>query len=168
MGYNTVGTDLEPRMIEYSEANLSWLTKRHDLAPRTYKLSVGDATDCQWTPPTIQHLSSIVHIACETYLGQPFSAEPAPEKLRQVMQDVDTIHRKFLQNVTRQTKPGFRMCLAVPAWKTKNGFKHLKMLDSLEELGYTRMSFVHAKNSQLIYHREGQIVGRELVVLTRV
>ncbi len=83
------------------------------------------------------------------------------------MQDVDTIHKKFLQNVARQTKPGFRLCIAVPAWKTKNGFQHLKTLDSLEELGYTRVSFAHARPKDLVYHREDQIVARELVVLIR-
>lgn len=60
-----------------------------------------------------------------------------------------------------------RICLAVPAWKTRKGFIHLPLLDSLEKLGYTRVSFVHADNNKLIYHREGQVVGRELVVLIR-
>jgi hypothetical protein len=83
------------------------------------------------------------------------------------MQDVNLIHKRFLQNVTRQTEPGFRMCIAVPAWKVSTGFKHLKVLDNLEELSYNRMKFVHAENKDLIYYREGQFVGRELVVLVR-
>ena len=160
MGYHTFGTDLEPRMIEYSQANLDWLEQKWKVEGGRWKVEAGDATNHQWD-------FSDVYIACETYLGQPFSAEPSPEKLRQVMQDVDTIHRKFLQNVGRQTKPGFRMCIAVPSWKTKNGFKHLKVLDSLEELGYNRISFVHPDTRDLIYHRENQVVGRELVILQR-
>jgi hypothetical protein len=105
------------------------------------------------------------------------------------MQDVDTIHRKFLKNVARQTKPGFQMCVAIPAWRAMQSsvishqssdqssitddrrqttFHHLKVLDSLEEMGYTRMSFAHVSNDQLIYHRPDQIVARELVVLQRI
>lgn len=167
MGFDVYGTDLEPRMIEYSEANLSWLQQTQRLPAGDWQLAIGDATTHQWNFSKIQDPSSTVSIACETYLGQPFSAEPSPEKLRQVMQDVDTIHRKFLQNVARQTEPGFRMCIAVPAWKTKQGFKHLKTLDSLEELGYNRVSFVHADTRDLVYHRENQVVGRELVTLIR-
>jgi hypothetical protein len=41
------------------------------------------------------------------------------------------------------------------------------VLDSLEDLGYTRRSFVHSGNDELIYHRVDQIVARELVVVTR-
>jgi tRNA (guanine10-N2)-dimethyltransferase len=159
MGYDAYGTDLEDRMIDFSEANLDWLGKQCDLTTRTYLLETGDATNFEW-----QNFDTI---ACETYLGRPFSALPAPDVLSKVMQDVDTIHRRFLQNVYLQTKPGFRMCIAVPAWKTAYGFKHLKVLDSLEELGYTRTVFSHAEAKDLVYHRPEQIVARELVVLTR-
>jgi tRNA (guanine10-N2)-dimethyltransferase len=154
MGRYAYGTDLEPRMIEYTKKNLEWL-----IGPAKQKLEVGDATSYTW--------ESFDAIAAETYLGRPFSSTPSPTVLQEVMQDVDTIHRKFLKNVASQTKPGFRMCLAVPAWKTPQGFKHLKTLASLEEMGYTRVSFVHASNDELIYHRENQIVARELVTLIR-
>lgn len=162
MGFDAYGTDLEPRMIEYSQENLAWLHDTHEVAANYYRLEIGDATDFQWHNP-----KAIRFIACETYLGRPFSGPPTPPVLKKVIQDVDTIHKKFLRNVAKQTDPGFRMCIAVPAWKTKNGFQHLKTLDSLEELGYTRVSFVHVSHENLIYHREDQIVARELVVLIR-
>jgi hypothetical protein len=106
-------------------------------------------------------------IASETYLGRALSSMPDHETLQKIVTDCDTIHTKFLKNVARQTDAGFRMCLAVPAWYTRKGFRHLPMLDHLEELGYNRVSFVHAKTQNLVYHRENQIVARELVVLTR-
>ncbi len=160
MGYRAYGTDLEPRMIDYSQINLNWLTDKANMGQLDFELAVGDATSYQWQAP-------VDAIACETYLGRPFGHEPKPEVLAEVMQDVDTIHRKFLKNVARQTEPGFRMTIAIPAWKTKNGFKHLQMLDSLEEIGYNRVSFVHSDNRDLIYHRENQVVARELVTLIR-
>lgn len=161
MGYNVYGTDLESRMVEYSEVNLDWLAAKFKVQSLKFKVTTADATSFNWLNP------SPVFIATETYLGRPFSAEPNPQVLREVMQDVDTIHHKFLKNVAEQTNPGFRMCVAVPAWKTGNGFKRLKLLDSLGEMGYTRQSFVHARDEDLIYHRPNQIVGRELAVLVR-
>lgn len=159
MGYDAYGTDIEERMIDYSNENLAWLEQSHDLSGQTYLLETGDATAYDWQP--------FDTVACETYLGRPFSSLPKPEVLEEVMRDVDTIHRKFLKNIASQAVPGLRMCIAVPAWKTRTGFKHLKTLDSLEELGYTRQSFVHASNEDLVYHRENQVVARELVVLIR-
>jgi tRNA G10 N-methylase Trm11 len=158
-GYDAYGTDLEERMIDYSNKNLEWLGTQHDFGGQTLLLETGDATNYEW--------QAFDAIAGETYLGRPFSSEPKPEVLHEVMSDVDLIHRKFLRNVARQTDSGFRMCIAVPAWKTRSGFKHLKALDSLEEIGYNRVSFVHAGTRDLIYHRENQVVGRELVILIR-
>ncbi len=158
-GYNAYGSDLEERMVRYTRENLNWLqAKQHN--PYEWFLEIADATNHTWRQP-------VDMIAGETYLGRPFSALPAPDVLQTVMSDVDLIHKKFLRNIARQTKPGFRMCIAVPAWKTPHGFNHLKVLEILPELGYTRMEFAHASTNQLIYHRETQIVGRELVVLVR-
>jgi tRNA (guanine10-N2)-dimethyltransferase len=159
MGYTPYGSDLEPRMIEYSTANIQWVEKLTGESLNTH-LEVGDATELEWKPKPDA-------IAGETYLGRPFSSLPDRETLTGVMQDVNLIHKRFLQNVARQTSAGFELCIAIPAWKTPEGFKHLKLLDSLEDLGYTRLSFVHADNKDLLYHREGQIVARELVVLIR-
>jgi tRNA G10 N-methylase Trm11 len=160
MGYASLGTDIEPRMVEYAQENIEWLQQYTKNPDKKGTVTVGDATNYRWS-------EEFGAIACETYLGRPFTREPDTKTLEKVMQDVHMIHKKFLENVASQTKSGFRMTIAVPAWKIKQGFIHLKTLDSLEELGYTRISFVHADNKDLIYHREGQIVGRELVTLIR-
>lgn len=172
MGFDTYGTDIDPRMITHTDDNLQWLlsqpycpVQRPKDTPLStpwhyYRLEQADATTHRWDPP-------LNFIASEAYLGRPFSAMPQPNVLKKVMQDVDTITEKFLQNVARQTPIGFRLCVALPVWYSKDGFIHLKMLDSLEKLGYTRTSFVHADNRDLVYYRDGQIVGRELVTLTR-
>lgn len=160
LGYEAYGTDIDERMVNYSERNLKWLNDKKKINT-AYNVEAGDATEFHWKLP-------FDRIAGETYLGRPFSHEPKPDVLSQVIRDVDTIHYKFLENVARQTKPGFKMCIAVPAWFTKSGKKHLKTLDKLSQLGYNRLGFVHASNNDLIYHRENQIVGRELVILTRI
>ncbi len=161
MGYNPVGSDLDPRMVEYTQENIYWLDRQRIRAfARDPVVTVGDATKLTWLP-------SPTFIACETYLGRPFSSVPTTDVLQEVMQDVNLIHKRFLQNVARQLGVGQRICIAVPAWRINNGFKHLKVLDNLEELGYNRIEFVHARQEDLIYHREGQVVARELVVLVR-
>lgn len=159
MGYGLYGSDISNEMVEYTNANLAWIAKGQEI-PKT--VLVADATSYTWEISSLQAV-----IATETYLGRPFSHEPDSATLAKVMQDCDTIHQKFLENVARQTESGFRLCIAVPAWHTKSGVKHLKTLDSLEKLGYNRVSFVHAVDRDLIYHREGQVVGRELVTLIR-
>lgn len=169
MGYDVYGTDLEERMVEYSKTNLDWLGEKFSHAPFTYYLDKADATSYKWD----NHFD---FVATEAYLGRPFSAKPSPEVLNEVIGDVNLIIKKFLQNLAKQTKSGFRLCIAVPAWSASDSqlsshsskiFKHLPVLENLAQLGYNRVSFKHVRKEDLIYSREDQIVARELLVLTR-
>jgi tRNA G10 N-methylase Trm11 len=161
MGYDIVGSDLEQRMVDYSTQNLQWLSETYQLSPADYPLQTGDATSYTWT-------QDIDFVATESYLGRPFTAMPSAEILAQTTADCNLIIKKFLRNIHGQIKPGSRLCLAVPAWQVRNNqFKHLPLLDSLEEIGYNRLRFEHAGNDELIYYRADQLVARELLVITR-
>lgn len=167
MGFDVYGSDLDERLVGFAHDNLTWLAQQpfsniiiHNENDLFCNLEVADATNYEWKPwPNF--------IACETYLGRPFSSAPDDSTLKTVISDVNTIHKKFLENVAQQTKPGFRMTIAVPAWFVGGKIKHMSVLDHLTDMGYTRVSFKYAANEDLIYHREGQIVGRELVTLIR-
>lgn len=225
MEHEAYGSDIDPRMVEYASANLEWLKKRYDVSfggplDMWYDLRVADATNFKLIS---KHRVPVEFIASETYLGQPYASLPARDQLEKNIMYVNNLHEKFLKNLAKQTKPGFRLCLAVPAWKrspatkkvinadgtqgageqrnepymqygeraaqsatqrsaASNGgvpgfagqragaldeFVHLPVLDHLAELGYNRLSFVHVRNEDLIYHRPGQVVARELLVLKR-
>jgi tRNA G10 N-methylase Trm11 len=161
MGYHVSGTDLEPRMITYSEKNLDWLHELYRLPNLEAVLEVGDATDHSWAvQPDF--------VATETYLGRPFTALPTPEILNQTVSDCNLIIKKFLRNIHDQLAPGTRLCLAVPAWQVGgNPLKRLPLVDQIHDLGYTELSFEHAAGAPLVYHRPEQIVARELLVLIR-
>lgn len=165
IGAGVIGSDINPRMVEYSKKNLDWLSQADEkicpggIKPSTnYKVELADATKRKFAGD---------YIACEIYLGQPLSTLPDPEKLAKIASECDKLLKNFLENVAKQQEAGFKLSIAVPAWKTKKGFLHLETLDKLSDLGYNRLKFVHASNEELIYHRSGQIVARELVVLER-
>lgn len=158
-GYDAYGTDLEQRMIDYSERNIEWLNAAYELGAKP-RLEAGDATNHQWSQPDL--------IASETYLGRPFTSMPSPEILEQTVSDCNLIIKKFLRNIHDQLEPGTRLCLAVPAWQTTSGqFKKLPLIDQISDLGYNRVSFEHAGDDRLTYYRPDQIVARQLIVITR-
>jgi len=161
MGYKVVGTDLEPRMIDYSDTNLQWLSEERKTESDSAKLELGDATMHKWS-------DEVDFVASESYLGRPFTSTPTPEILAQTISDCNLIIKKFLRNIHTQLKPGTRICLAVPAWQTGNAqFKHLPLIDQMSDLGYNRVSFEHVRDDDLIYYRNDQIVARQLLVVTR-
>ena len=160
MGYSVYGSDIETRMIDFTTENLAWLNKSSPDKPRTKeRLEVADATSHHWQGP-------VDCVVSETYLGQALSGLPAPEKLASIQADCNTIIEKFLKNLRPQLKANATVCLAVPAWYVNKRFRHLPLLDHLEKFGYNRQQFSHTRAEDLIYHREGQIVARELLVVT--
>lgn len=158
-GYAIEGSDLNQKMIDYSRDNLKWLGEAYHFTPEIRELSQADATDHTWRKP-------IDAVVCETYLGQPLSGLPSRQKLDEIVRNCDTITRKFLINLHHQLAENARCTIAVPAWRVGNKFIHLPVIDDLKKIGYNRVSFSCADESDLIYHRPDQIVARELLVLT--
>lgn len=161
LGYNAYGTDLSEKMISFSNDNLKWLG---EITHRSFKvkLSAGDATTFRWQPP-------IDAVVSEAYLGQPFSAPPSPVKLAEVVGNCDHIISEFLINLRDQIQPGTPICIAVPAWRGKNGeITHLPIIETAGKLGYKPYEFQHVSKNDMVYYRENQVVAREILVLTRL
>lgn len=159
MGFNVAGSDIDPKMIDYTKTNLEWLDP--STSNRIQSLLVGDATALKWT-------FDIGLVASETYLGPPLSRLPEAEKLEQILSEINHLHKQFLINLHGQLRSGTRVTLAMPAWKTETGFLRLPVLDQLPLLGYNQVAFKNAKAKELIYHRPQQLVARELVTIVRI
>ncbi len=158
MGYVPYGTDISERMVEYSKRNLEWLTR---VKPVSALVTQGDATNYQWEAP-------IDAVACETYLGRPMSLPPAEIKLKQEKQECGAIILGFLKNLTTQIESDTPVAIAMPAWLRQNGqYERLNLLDEIEELGYNVRRFRNVGQEDLLYHRERQVVAREIIVLRK-
>lgn len=161
MGHNVYGTDIEQRMIDYSQRNLEWLNQTFNLSPTEATLEPGDATHHTWQS------APVTAVACEAYLGRPLAKIPDSETLNSIRHTCDQIIGGFLRNIAQQVPSGTRLCVAVPAWNTQSGFRHLKTLDSIADLGYNFVRFEHVRSDELLYYRPDQVVARELLVLER-
>src|SRR5581483_2026410 len=161
MGYRAYGTDIEPRMVAYTKANLEWLNTIYNTSADSWRVQQGDATAATWDTP-------VSAVACESYLGRPFTAAPAPDVLAQTMADCNLIIKKFLRNIHGQLASGTRLCVAIPAWQIRPGqFRHLPLIDQLSDMGYNQVSFQHVRGADLLYYRADQIVARQLFIITR-
>ena len=158
MGFNVYGTDIEPRMIDYSEQNLMWLEQKYR-DDFNWKLEVGDATNHTWQIP-------IDFVVTETYLGRPYATIPDEANLRENIANCEIILSKFLKNLRNQVSDKTGVCIAVPCWFVRDRIIYLKLIQSLAEIGFEQIFYSSDKKS-LIYHRENQIVGRELLVLRK-
>lgn len=160
LGANARGSDLAAKMVDYTRENLAWLVDKYHLST-SFDVELGDAMTYQWQLP-------IDAVACETYLGQPFSAPPRAAKLEEVAANCNYIIGTFLENIHAQLEPGAPLCVAVPAWRSSEGsFTHLPVVGDLGKLGYQVIGLKHVHPEQLLYFREDQVVARELLLLVK-
>ena len=191
MGYSAYGTDISDRIVEFSKKNLEWLVRgnpergsartsarapwrtapwdaddpkgRRERATRPekqlFQVSVGDATSFKWQQP-------IDAVACEGYLGKPMNKIPSDIELKEQKQECSTIVLGFLKNLASQIKKDTPVVIAAPAWLREKGeYSRLEILDEIANLGYN----VENKSREgLFYHREGQIVARDIIILRKV
>ncbi|MBR2725300.1 hypothetical protein IKE97_01475 [Candidatus Saccharibacteria bacterium] len=177
MGYRAYGTDVNERMVEYATKNLNWLfSSRSHSRPSSrgsfeharsdsqcsennqFQIICGDATRFQWQQP-------IDAVACEGYLGKPFSKIPTEMELKEQKQECSSIVIGFLKNLVGQIKKDTPVAVAVPAWLRENGeYERLDVVDEIEKLGYN----VNNKSREgLLYARAEQIVARDILILRK-
>ena len=151
MGYFAYGTDVNERMIEYSDKNLKHFHFSN------YKLEIGDAKNHRW--------SSVDAVACEGYLGAPMSNPPTEVKLKEEKQICGEIMIGFLKNLASQIKKDTPVVVAMPAWLRPDGsYSRLEIVDEISNMGYN----VNNKSlGGLLYYREGQIVARDIIILRK-
>jgi tRNA (guanine10-N2)-dimethyltransferase len=163
MGYDVYGTDINSRMVDYSKTNIiDWLVTTNPGLKAKITIKQGDATNFNWSDQTIDLIAS------ETYLGPAFNQPIKAKEANDFIKDCNDIITKFLSKLAPQIKSGFRICLAVPAWRTDSQtIIKLPFIDQLDYLGYNEVKFKHAQKTDLIYLRPNQTVARQLLVLTR-
>ncbi len=161
MGNSVVGSDLNPRMVSFSQKNIAWLKSRFKINSKlNEEYMVGDATKIQW--PYFDCVAS------ETSLGAPLSNLPNQVQLAKIVKQSDVLVKSFLINLAQQAQPGCRICIAIPVWRlTDKQFKKLTIIDQIHNLGYNLIEFKDLNNQNLIYIRPNQVVGRQLLALTR-
>lgn len=160
LGFDVYGTDLAEKMVDYSRVNLEWLVEKYRLDTNV-TIEHGDAIEHRWSMP-------VTAVVAETYLGQPFSAPPAADKLEKVVRICNEIISKFLLNLGEQLEPGTPLTLAVPAWRDDQGnLTHLPLISKLKSLGYDWQPLETADARKLVYFREDQVVARQLLLISK-
>jgi tRNA G10 N-methylase Trm11 len=152
MGYKAYGTDISERMIDYSDKNLKHF--KFD----NYYVETGDATNYKWS-------KAIDAVACEGYLGKPFSRIPNDIELKEQKQECGSIVLGFLKNLSGQIKKDTPVVIAVPAWlRSNDSYERLDILDEIETMGY---NVNNRSREGLLYHRPEQIVARDIIILRK-
>lgn len=156
-GKTAIGSDIEPRMIEYTDINCEW-AKKEFRSTQTFRTFERDARFL-----TAENLpEEIDAVITEGYLGKAVSMLPSKQEREKTFRELANLHLNWLQAIHKLTKPDCKVVTCIAAFRTKDGIEHLPDFNDLaQEAGYRVIR-------QFTYDRPDQIVARDIKILEKL
>jgi tRNA G10 N-methylase Trm11 len=158
LGRMAWGADKSSDMVMATEQNMTWLDGRHSR-------SLPEATVRQADARKVLVPAGCA-VVSEGYLGPNQITPPSPRQLADMQQELLSLYRDTLRSLARQLSPGADLTICVPAWRVERQWHYLGLVDELPDLGYTLKGF-RTTSTPLLYARDDQIVGRQLLLLRK-
>lgn len=172
-GYkNVIGSDKENKAIKQTKENLQWLANKYSLPQKKFKLFVSDIKnlDQKIDPNTIDA------IVTEPFLGPTIRTKPKKEKIMAIIKDLESLYLSSFKIFKKILKPGGRVVIVFPLFRTLDGVFTLRILEALDKEGFSRTNPFPERVSyfakigptargSIIYQRPDQKVEREIFIL---
>ncbi len=152
-GMDVIGSDLDPKAADAAEQNTEWIQKQFQTNGQI-TIFKKDAQEIKAADLSVQ--PDI--IIAETHLGPPCNPKMTAGQIRQIQEDLLPLYENTLCNLHPLLKPGTPLVIAFPLHHVNRQPHPLPGLtDLIKAAGYK----IH---NELIYHRQKQIVGRQIIV----
>ncbi len=174
-GLEIYGADLDPKCVEATKENLKWLVREFNIKGQDKFLNRIFQCDIRNISAKVKS-ASIDAIATEPYLGPPLRGSPSLRQVRETVSSLQHFYSEALEELNKVLKDAGRMVMTFPIYRVKdrkifipledilgNMFKVINPLAFAHPLKKTRFT----RRNTLIYYRETQKVGREIVILEK-
>ncbi len=149
-----IGSDISEKAIHDSKRNWNWLVQNFELPDTSISLHISPA---QKIDELVKEEVNVV--VTETFLGKPKTKPLSETGFNQTKKELMEIYEPSFLTIKKLLKKGGVMVIAVPAFKVGNEYKRLNLESFFKKIGFT-------VSQTFLYHRENQIVAREIFVLT--
>ncbi len=172
MGWQRVtGSDISDRAISDSTDNVAWLHQQYPDLTGTATLKTVDVSKLT----DAVSINDVDAIVTEPYLGPPVREEPEVIEMLTIIQELETLYLAAFRSFAQVLKFGGHIAIVFPLFKTRHGIYSLKILETLQAMGFQRINplpdsvSLFAKvgptaRGSLVYHRPGQHVEREIFI----
>jgi tRNA G10 N-methylase Trm11 len=158
LGRVAEGSDLSEEMVQATQTNMPWLDVAAGRELPSWSVRLADAREVE--------LPAGCAVVTEGYLGPNLTKSPAAAQLAAIQTELRALYRDALGQFARQLPSGAEVSLCVPAWRVHGEWRYLDLVDEVTGLGYTLKGFQHVR-TPLLYSREDQVVGRQLLLLRK-
>lgn len=168
-----LGSDIDPRQIKDTNANLDWLVRKNILQNREREKIQTFASDIRdlgrrisgagYRAPSLG-LQTIDRVVTEGYLGPPLKGHETKKELDQTAAEITNLWRDALRAIHPLLKEHGRVVCIWPIFKTRAGSARVDLSKNPELLKNYRV----LNSEPLIYHRKGQYVIRQILILGKI
>lgn len=176
-GYkNLIGSDVSNKAVEDTKENFVWLINEAQLLFVNYHLQ---KINVERLSQKIQP-ESIDAIVTEPYLGPPLTGREPLAEILQSKKSLEKLYLKALEEFYAVLKSGARTVMIFPVFYVNNKKIFLDLVEGIKGIGFKIINpltgFISngdkkfkefLREDSIIYHRENQRVGREIIVLEK-
>lgn len=157
MGMNVIGSDISPKMVDYSNKNCEWLNTEFQIKS-SFKIFEKDAKliNKKLFPEQIDA------IVTEGHLGPPLSRPPSTEEQKRYFREMAILHSAWLKTAHLILAKTSKVVMCLPAYNTRNGIIHFKDFDRLAGAAGFKIE------NMFTYDRPDQMVLRDVMVLEKL
>lgn len=164
-GHQVIGSDISEKAVEDTKKNVDWVKKKF--------MSVNDGviTIFQHDATTLEKSNITIiprAVVCETYLGPPISKFPSEAERKENFKEVKEIFIGALKSLKNILNVETELVFAVPFYKGRDKNYFIDgLIETVKEIGYLSVAFDDPDTNRgtLLYYRENQFVGREIIHL---
>lgn len=157
MGKTVVGSDIDAKLVDYSEKNCEWLEKEFNTS-NAHKVFTKDAQllDKDDIP------NALDAIITEGYLGPPLSNTPSEERRDEYFAELAELHKNWLTNAYEITPPNCKIVMCKTAYKVGERIEHFPDFEKIAESAGFEVT------KTFTYDRPNQIVIRDIGILEKI
>ncbi|MFA5070400.1 MAG: methyltransferase domain-containing protein [Patescibacteria group bacterium] len=178
LGYkNLVGSDNNPRALSQTRQNLEWLCRNYKIDEKKINVKL--------MPIDVRQIykdlspNSVDTIVTEPYLGPALDDRPGEGKIRMVAANLSQLYLDFFTAIKRVLKPGGKIVMIWPVFRTPAGKQFLPILEKVLAKGFEKINLIPevfkandleelTSRGSILYSREDQNVLREIFVFKNV
>lgn len=155
---SVIGTDISPKAVTESQANLQWLQQHYP-----------QAKSAQWSVINgdVRQLAEVIGdrrvdaIVTEPYLGPPRRGRETRATLHTVISELADLYLAAFVQIARVLKPGGRVVVALPEFVFGREVLAVPIQKEIERLGWRLQAgpFAYARADQLVRRQIGVWIG---------
>lgn len=162
-GYDVIGIDIDTKMIDFANKNVSWALSKFKLK-NSYKIINGNSGEVKF-----------IADACvfEPYMGPFFKRLPSSKKAKELVRELNDLYSKVFFNLNKSLKTKSRVVCILPEFKTND--KNLFFINNKVFLknGFSVVDF-NLLDNQFNFNNpinysaaDGSIINRKIYILEK-